>query len=365
MKAHCIRISFALALLVATHGFRPTAAEGQPSATVVIISASSDERPAPWMEHVVERVQTQVGNSIQLLPSSEASRRFEHQSSTAPAAIPQAQLESLPEKNQSAVRDLALGRYRSARANLAKTLALADRALEAVNRTPARHVMDACLFMVRANLESGQRKSAHTQALKCRKMFPGTQPTSLQLHTPEVRDILREAEGQLASGKRANLLVTSDPSGCIVRLNGQRVGSTPAHLKNLAAHDYRLQVECNEAKPRGRVHRIDLHEGHNALAVDASLERAVRTDGRISLRYDKLQGLLQERHEHAAKIAKIARVDEAWVISPTPERFRALVERVRVSDATVTAAAQLTVSDEEGEYLDGQRANRDIASAER
>ncbi|MCA9603939.1 MAG: PEGA domain-containing protein, partial [Myxococcales bacterium] len=290
-------------------------------------------------------------NNVNVLASRAAALRFEERASSAPATLSQSDLDALPSRSQSAIRNLALGRYAAAREDLTAALKIADKGLEELSREEARArgVVDACLFMVRTYLEGGNRGLAREQAMHCRRMFPDTEPTSQQLHTPEVRELVTEVDQELANGPHGTLAVESTPSGCVVRLNGKRMGTTPARIEDLAAHDYRIQVECEpEGDTRGRVYTVALKKGVTNLVVDVPFDRAVSTTGDLALAYPNDGARDEYRLAHAIKAAKVLGADEVWLLSAELETGHVRVDRVLARTQAVLASASFEPLDAGG-----------------
>ncbi|MCA9581585.1 MAG: PEGA domain-containing protein, partial [Myxococcales bacterium] len=290
----------------------PLSAQGQ-GAHVAVLLVDSVELPVTAEE---------VGRDawMEALPGAPSggvlAERFRERASSEPASLSATDIDSLPERSQSAVRNLALGRYEAAAEDLRTTLELADRGLEELNRETqrAREVVDACLFMVRAYLESRRKDAAWDQALRCRRMFPDVKPTSEQLHTPEVMALVRKADAHLAEGPRGTLFVDSAPRGCAVRLNGRRMGKTPLRIDDLAIYTYRVQVECrDDGDFRGRVHEVSLAK-QSKVYVDTRLDAAIRTMPILSLRYESEAEREAFQMRHGAAVAALLGVDAVWML---------------------------------------------------
>ena len=144
-------------------------------------------------------------------------------------------------------------------------------------------MLDTCLYMVRAYVETKSYAEARRQARECRQLVPRVEPTAFR-HTPEVRELLAKVDAQMAAEAPGMLDVQSTPPGCLVRINGVEFGRTPLSGIELPVGLYRLQVECDEGQ-RGRIHRVEVVSGANVLSIDAGLERAVRTRPVLHLKY--------------------------------------------------------------------------------
>ena len=230
-----------------------------------------------------------------------ASERFEVVGSTPPPHISQSDIDLWVERSRAAVRYLARADYKAARRELKAAQRLADRAAAELNREAARaqQVLDTCLFMVRAYVETKNSAEARRQARECRRLVPRVEPSAFR-HTPEVRDLLAEVDEEMASEAPGTLEVQSTPSDCLVRINGVEFGRTPLSGVELPVGAYRMQVECDEE--RGRIHRVGIESGENVFMFDGALERAVRTRPVLHFEYDSV-GAWGDRMDHASQVA--------------------------------------------------------------
>jgi hypothetical protein len=231
-----------------------------------------------------------------------ASERFEVVGSAPAPEVSQSDIDRWVERSRAAVRYLARADYKAARRELKAAQRLANRAAEELNREAARaqQVLDTCLFMVRAYVETKNDAEARRQARECRHLVPRVEPTAFR-HTPEVRELLAQVDAAMAAEAPGVVEVTSTPADCLVRINGVEFGRTPLSGIELPVGTYRLQVECEEAK-RGRIHRVAVESGENAFSFDAGLERAVRTRPVLHLSYASA-GAWDSRMDHASLVA--------------------------------------------------------------
>ena len=243
-----------------------------------------------------------------------ASERFEVLGSAPAPEVSQRDIDRWVERSRAAVRYLARADYKAARRELKAAQRLADRAAEELNREAARaqQVLDTCLFMVRAYLETKNHAEARRQARECRQLVPRVEPTAFR-HTPEVRELLDEVDAQIAAEAPGVLSVTSSSPGCLVRINGVEFAKTPLSGIELPVGIYRVQIECDEGQ-RGRIHRVAIHSGNNTLAFDAELERAVRSRPVLHLDYAAAEAWA-ERMNHAWRVAEVLGCSRALVVS--------------------------------------------------
>ena len=233
-----------------------------------------------------------------------ASERFEVVGSAPAPRVSQSDIDRWVERSRAAVRYLARADYKAARRELKAAQRLADRAAAELNREAARaqQVLDTCLFMVRAYVETKNDAEARKQARECRRLVPRVEPSAFR-HTPEVRELLAQVDEEMATEAPGTLEVNSTPSDCLLRINGVEFGRTPVSGIELPVGTYRMQVECEDDK-RGRIYRVGIASGPNLLEFDAALERAVRTRPVLHLQYTSHEAWLG-RMDQAGEVGRV------------------------------------------------------------
>jgi len=265
-----------------------------------------------------------------------ASERFEVVGSAPAPNVSQSDIDRWVERSRAAVKYLARADYKAARRELRAAQRLADQAADELNREAARaqQVLDTCLFMVRAYVETKNEAEARRQARECRRLVPRVEPSAFR-HTPEVRDLLAEVDREMAAEAPGILRVTSTPTGCLVRINGVEFGNTPLLGVELPIGTYRLQVEC-EPERRGRIHREEIRSGVNPVHIDVGLDRAIKTRPALHLRYVSDATWSAERMAHAEQVASALGGAARLVVSePTHEVVRIDLDGVGLSAASV------------------------------
>lgn len=252
-----------------------------------------------------------------------ASERFEVLGSSPAPEISQSDIDLWVERSRAAVKYLARADYKAARRELKAAQQLANRAAAELNREAARaqQVLDTCLFMVRAYVETKNLAEARRQARECRRLVPRVEPTAFR-HTPEVRDLLAAVDQEMATEAPGLLEVRSNPSDCLFRINGVEFGQTPLSNVELPVGTYRLQVEC-EPEMRGRIHRVVITSGENSMVFDARFERTVRTRPVLHLQYASVEAWATRRMHDANAVANVLGGSETLVVSrPSPTVVR-------------------------------------------
>lgn len=247
-------------------------------------------------------------------PADRATERYEIVGSAPAPRVSQSDIDRWVERSRAAVRYLARTDYKAARRELKAAQRLADRAAEELNREAARaqQVLDTCLYMVRAYVETKNDAAARRQARECRQLVPRVEPSAFR-HTPEVRTLLAEVDAKIAAEAPGVLQVTSEPMNCLVRVNGVELARTPVSGIELPVGTYRLQVECDEDR-RGRIHRISIESGSNTFSFDARLDAAVRTRPVLHLEYASREDWI-ERPSHARSLARTLEGAGALIVS--------------------------------------------------
>ena len=243
-----------------------------------------------------------------------ASEQFEALGSAPAPEVSQRDIDRWVERSRAAVRHLARADYKAARRELKAAQHLSTRAAEELNREAARAqlVLDTCLFMVRAYVETQKPEAARRQARECRQLVPRVEPSAFR-HTPEVRDLLADVDAQMASEAPGTVAVTSDPAGCLFRINGVAIGRTPLDGIELPVGLYRMQLECDPGD-RGRIHRVRVASGENRLSFDDALERAVHTRPVLHFRYASTDAW-GDRMAHAADVNAVLGGGRELVVS--------------------------------------------------
>jgi hypothetical protein len=324
--AGCVFVA-ALAAFIPSRALAQTGASGETGASsgeprwlaLPVLGAEAD---GPGETVRIERLHTTAEALRQELAvrgyevwrADRASERFEVVGSAPAPEVSQSDIDLWVERSRAAVRYLARADYKAARRELKAAQRLADRAAAELNREAARaqQVLDTCLFMVRAYVETKNGAEARRQARECRRLVPRVEPSAFR-HTPEVRELLAEVDAEMASEAPGTLEVQSTAPGCLVRINGVEFGRAPLLGIELPAGTYRLQVECEEGQ-RGRIHRVGIESGVNRFAFDAALDRVVRTKPVLHLRYESPE-TWEDRMTQARQVADILGGASVLVVS--------------------------------------------------
>jgi hypothetical protein len=117
----------------------------------------------------------------------------------------------------------------------------------------ARHVLDACLAVVRVDLQERDRVLAVHDAHRCRRLVPDLAPRE-STHSAQVVGALAEAENELRrAGAGALSIETGASQPCAVFVNGRRLGTAPFRYE-LEEHQECLAAEsgdCGAVKQQG------------------------------------------------------------------------------------------------------------------
>jgi hypothetical protein len=279
--------------------------------------------------------------------TDEAKTLFEQQGSTPPMTASAADIDELAKDAQRALYHVASGLPQRAKKDVERALERARRALESLNRETraAQHLLDACLYLVRAHLQHNDRAEARSQALECRRLVPDIAPEPT-VHPPDVIGVLAEAQAQLRAHEPPALRIESEPTGCAAYVNGRNLGPTPKELSQLSPGEYRLQVEC-EPGVMGRVHRLALVSSRVVAKVDTRYDRTIETLFDLSLHYASRD--LERKHlgrdaVETARIVGATDVVVAWVeATPSTSRSQVKLDRYRVADGVHVAQATVSV----------------------
>jgi hypothetical protein len=280
-----------------------------------------------------------------LIPLHDARDRFTARSRP-PQTASDSDLDVLAREARQAIEHVAFGRTAAAQKSVREVIARAERTLESLNRETgtARHILDACLSLVRSTLQAGKRDLALEQATRCRRLVPDLVPSETA-HPANVVGVLAEADNLLRRMRIGNLTVHSAPeSNCSVYLNGRHLGTTPFQLDRAAAGDYRVQVECNRSF--ARVHIVQLGDQAASLLVDTQFDRAVASDPRLLLHYENNTAAREQVIAHGVQLGREVHADDVLLVSIDGDR--ADLMRVQVRQKRLVARASVPWSTRHG-----------------
>jgi hypothetical protein len=273
---------------------------------------------------------------VSLIPLHDARDRFTARSRP-PQTASDSDLDVLARAAHDAIEHVAFGRTAAAQKSVREVISRAERTLESLNRetATARHILDACLSLVRSALQNGKRDLALEQATRCRRLVPDLMPSE-DAHPASVVGVLSEADNLLRRMRIGHLTVMSAPeNGCSVYLNGRHLGTTPFRLDRAAAGDYRVQVECN--RTLARVHIVQLGDQPASLLVDTQFDRVVASDPRLSLRYQNQRDAREQAVSHAVQLGR--EIGATDVILVSVHEGKAELLRVQVDQQRLVARA--------------------------
>jgi len=268
----------AILWLCAPHG------QAQSERWLVLPTVVDDE--GRWMEPAVSKVTRELRRQgVGVWPSDAAVSSFQARGSSTPPVVSQTRVEAWTARSQQALRNLALGDVETALSELREAQDFARAALVTLNRSEARAqtVLDTCLYLVRALVQTGDEAGAAAQVKECVRNGIGVEPTR-QMHPPTVVD-LYEAAAAINPERSSTLLVESEPTSCPVRVGGVRVGDTPHQLGGLYPGRYQVQVECDPERA-ARVHTVEVRRGATSMFVFDRFDQSVRTTPLLHLRYE-------------------------------------------------------------------------------
>ena len=253
----------------------------------LVLPTTTDQAEAPWMEPTVRaanRALRRQGIGV-WFPDS-ARSVFRERGSFEPPAPRDDEISAWTARTQAAVRTIVLGDRSAALPELEAVQAFAEENLVALNRDAqtAGSVLDACLYLARAYLDSGDPEAAGRQAQDCVRLSPSASPDP-RVHPPSIIDLYETAQKPSAA-RGGTLIVESEPAACDLRINGTLVGKTPMASDGLYPGIYQVQVECGPDEP-GRVHRVEVPLGSRSLFVIARFERVVRSSTLLHLQFEE------------------------------------------------------------------------------
>jgi len=301
----------------------------------LVLPTTTEQAEAPWMAPTVRaanRALRRQGIGV-WFPDS-ARSVFRERGSFEPPAPLDDEISAWAERAQAAVRTIVLGDRSAALPELEAVQAFAEENLVALNRDPqtAGLVLDACLYLTRAYLDSGDPEAAERQAQDCVRLAPPASPDP-RVHPPSVID-LYVAIQKPSAARGGTLIVESEPAACDLRINGTLVGKTPMASDGLYPGIYQVQVECRPDEP-GRVHRVEVPLGSRSLFVIARFERVVRSSTLLYLQFDETPDP-QELARFAREVGRSLPASAVIVASlMSPEVMQLEVELATQTESTI------------------------------
>ena len=302
---------FIVALTALVVSYAPTAF-AQPAYWVVV--PTSTEQDVSWMQPTVTTMQGALSRQgINVLSAEQATAFFEQQGSASSTKVTDTDIQEWVTRSRQAIRHLARGDYATALKELKEAQVISRKAVDELNRVQNRsqNILDTCLYLVRALLETGDRVRAKAQVQECVRLVPQGDPNP-HMHTPGVIALYKEAS-QPGPEQTGSLVVKSEPSDCEVRINGLQFGKTPFEIADLYPGEYQVQVECEPGR-RGRVHPVTVRAGKTEISVDLQFDRTVRTEPLLHLRYSS-KPEAQRQVSDAQQLAKVLRADTVVLAS--------------------------------------------------
>jgi len=248
--------------------------------------ATAEQAEAPWMEPTVRAANRALRRQgIGVWFAESALSAFRERGSFEPPAPSDDEIAAWAARAQEAVRTIVLGDRSVALPELEAVQGFAEQNLVVLNREPetAGLVLDACLYLARARMETGDPDAAQRQAQDCVRLAPAAVPNP-RVHPPSIIDLYAAAQKPSAA-RGGTLIVESEPAACDLRINGMLVGKTPMASDDLYPGSYQVQVECRPDEP-GRVHRVEVPIGSRSLFVIDRFERAVRSSTLLYLEFE-------------------------------------------------------------------------------
>lgn len=291
---------------------------------------------------------------LNVMSRSKAYQAFAVRHSAEPQPFFKEDIANLREFDDQTVRLVAEGRYAIALAKVRQALDTYVHSLTQINRRTqaSTHLLNICLYGVRAHLREEDEEKARDLMAECMRLVPNHAIDERQ-HPPAVHKLAKEMKREYRNVSGASLRVRSKPSGCELRLNGRRMGTTPFEKRGLAPGKYFLEVACDGFPPPYRVHPLVLAGNRvntfEEVTVDAKLEYHLGKGRSLSLVYPSRDIEEARRFRDALAIANI--MGAAHVVLETHLGGNtARLDLVSVAQAEVVASAKLRIVDEEFPY---------------
>jgi hypothetical protein len=308
------------AIAFAVCAISPGSARADGTVRVVVVPYSTHEGTTAELR-IADRIEAALLSASVPVISMHDARDRVLATSRAPISVERSELNALQRDAREAVENAAYGRSAATQRSVSRLIERAERALESVNRETktARSVLDACLALVRDALTRHERNTGLSEAMRCRRLVPDV-AASDSLHPAAVIGVLAEADNQLRRMREGRLVVESAPkSGCSVYVNGRHLGVTPFRMERAVKGEYRVQVEC--VRSPGRVHFVNLEDEPALLRVDTDFDRALWSDERLRLVYERPPNT-HIAVDHAAQLTRVVEAEEAVLFRLEDDRLQ-------------------------------------------
>lgn len=272
----------ALTLTLVTFGLA-SSSYAQPDGRWLVVPHGPGATEASMGETLATLSRALRAKGTEVWSLEEASARFESKGSRPPRRLTAAELQSFGHESSAGASAIGYAEYEQALKHLDEAMGLARLAVETLNRERdrARQTLDTCLHSVRVFVDTKRPGEARERARECRTLVPRGSPSS-GLHPPWVLEILQDVDGSRKTVPGA-IRIDSEPSGCVARVNGLAMGTTPIEVQRLLPGEYQVQVEC-DLEQWGRAHVTKVGATRESVYVDARFDRVVESRPWLSLR---------------------------------------------------------------------------------
>ncbi len=301
----------------------------------LVLPTTSEQAESSWMAPTVQAANRALRRQgIGVWFPAPALSVFRERGSFEPPAPSDDEISVWAEGAQRAVRTIVLGDRSVALPELEAAQEFAEKNLVVLNRDArtAGLVLDACLYLARAYVDTGDPEAAERQAQDCVRLAPVAAPNP-RVHPPSIIDLYSVAQKPSAA-RGGVLVVESEPADCDVRINGVLVGKTPMASADLYPGSYQVQIECRPDEP-GRVHRVEVPLGTRSLFAIDRFERAVSSSTLLHLQFGETPEP-QDVARYAREVARTLPASAVIVASLVgPEVLQLEVELATRTEASI------------------------------
>ncbi len=332
-----IRLTQIAAVQLLVLGVLDQVARAEPDQWLVtVVGPTAGEGEGRKPADTVRETLRQEGREV--IAPARAVTLFEQRHSKPPVNLAPTEVERLQKAFRNFSYQLALENLAESQEALDELNALAPEVADVLNSKveSAEQVFQACLVMAHVYNKFGYRDRATKQAADCVRSFPGFESRAKN-YPAHIRQLYARAEVQAVAQEPATIRVDAPPSSgdeCRARVNGIDWGALPARVSGVRTDEVRLQVEC-DGDP-GRIYRARIEPGTtNELFVDTRLDRVLRTEGDIELRYAKTEQAQSHLVKDCVKVAKVVGAAHVVVV----DLVAGVLRRVDVDSARQVATA--------------------------
>ena len=155
---------------------------------------------------------------------------------------------------------------------------------------------------------------------------------SMVRYGPDLVTFYKKVRRELDRQPRGTLAISTRPEKCLVFLNERFIGLSPTRAVDLYPGRYRVYVQ--RPKEPGRTHLANVNGGDHQISIDFALDRVLRTEPFVGLRFTDRQGMERDEARYAAAVARGVEASTAILLGFRRYQGRRVLQGTAVSADT-------------------------------